>query len=153
MFRPLTIGTCLRWSLIVFVCALGAACDEKLSDVTGPTPNLNPSFSSINQNIIRSSDSSGRSACITCHGGARPASGLDMSQDAYSALVNVPSREHPERLLIKPGDPENSYLYQKVQGDPNVITGKRMPFNGPPYLTEGQISVIERWIEEGAKNN
>jgi hypothetical protein len=31
--------------------------------------------------------------------------------------------------------------------------GLRMPRTGPPYLTDGQIEVIERWIEQGAKNN
>ena len=37
--------------LRLFVCVLPlltmAACDEKLSDLTGPTPNLTPSFASI----------------------------------------------------------------------------------------------------------
>ena len=30
--------------------------------------------------------------------------------------------------------------------------GVRMPLNGP-YLTEGQVLVIRRWIEIGAPNN
>jgi hypothetical protein len=136
----------------VFTCALGVACDEKLSSVTGPTPNLNPSFSSINANIFQTTDSSGRSACVTCHGGARPASGLDLSGNAYAALVNVPSREKPGQMLVEPGDADSSYLYQKLEGTTGIV-GLRMPRNGPPYLTDGQIQVIERWIEEGAKNN
>jgi hypothetical protein len=136
----------------VFACALGVACDEKLSNVTGPTPNLNTSFSSINQNIIQSNDSAGRSACVLCHAGPTPAGGLNLSTDAYSALVNKPSTRKPGAILVVPGDPESSYLYQKLEGSPGIV-GLRMPRNGPPFLTDGQIQVIERWIEEGAKNN
>ena len=42
-------------------------CDEKLSDIAGPTPGLDPTFSSIQENIFESSDPSGRAACIQCH--------------------------------------------------------------------------------------
>jgi hypothetical protein len=140
----------------MFACALvSASCDEKLSDITGPTPSLNPTFSSINQNILSSNDSAGRSACTLCHAGPTPAGGLNLSTDPYSALVNRPSTRRPGEILVIPGDPESSYLYKKLvfaTGSPQ-ITGNQMPRNGPPYLTEGQIEVIERWIELGAKNN
>jgi hypothetical protein len=131
---------------------LVSACDEKLSDITGPTPNLNPSLSSITQNIIQSSDSSGRTPCTNCHAGANPAGRLNLSGDVYAALVNKPSSFKPGAILVIPGDPENSYLYQKLEGSAGIV-GLRMPRNGPPYLTDGQIEVIERWIEQGAKNN
>ncbi len=152
MNRPLWIGTCLRWSVVAFACACVSACDEKLSDITGPTPNLNPSLSSITQNIIQNTDSSGRPACTSCHAGANPAGRLNLSGDVYAALVNRPSSFKPGAILVIPGDPKSSYLYQKLVGAPG-IAGLRMPRNGPPYLTDGQMEVIERWIEEGAKNN
>jgi len=28
-----------------------------------------------------------------------------------------------------------------------------MPRTGGPYLTEGQVSIIKRWIETGARND
>ena len=59
-----------------------AACDESLSDVTGPTPNLEPTLSSIQREIFDTTDSSGRLACITCHapiGGRAAASGLNLT--------------------------------------------------------------------------
>lgn len=149
MVRPLTLGTCVRVSIFLFTCAFGVACDEKLSELTGPTPNLKPTFSSINQNIIQSRDPTG---CINCHSGPRPPAGMDLSTDPYSAWVNVASREKPGLLRIAPGDPESSYVYQKLEGAAG-ISGKRMPFNGPPYLTDGQIQVIARWIQQGAPNN
>ena len=51
-----------------------------------------------------------------------------------------------------PGDPDASYLIHKLEGASD-ITGLRMPRNGPPFLTAGQILVIRRWIEVGAPNN
>ena len=135
------------------VCAAAAACDEKLSDLTGPTPNLEPTFASVQSLIISQPDSAGRTACVACHTnvGRNPSGGLNMAGDALSALVNVPSRQQAGEILIVPGDPANSYLIKKLKGI--GITGRRMPFNGPPYLTEGQILVIERWIQLGARNN
>jgi hypothetical protein len=50
------------------------------------------------------------------------------------------------------GNPDGSYLIQKLEGRTS-ITGRRMPFNGPPYLTDGQILIIRRWIELGAPRN
>ena len=44
-----------------------------------------------------------------------------------------------------------SILVQKIGSAPPF--GQRMPRNGPPYLTDGQILVIKRWIENGAPRN
>jgi hypothetical protein len=52
-------------------------------------------------------------------------------------------------MRVKPGDPENSYLIHKMEGRSGIV-GMKMPFNGPPFLTEGQILVVKRWIEIGA---
>ena len=134
--------------------ALGSAgCDESLSNFTGPTPDLEPTFSSIQQNIFSAGDSSGRPACTNCHNaiGSR-FNGLDLSPAvSYNNLVNVASRQRPGVVRVVPDDPDSSYLIHKLEGGPN-IAGVRMPLNGP-YLTEGQIVVIERWIEIGAPNN
>jgi hypothetical protein len=128
-------------------------CDEALSDLTGPTPNLEPTFSSIQQEIFSSGDSSGRPACTNCHNavGSR-FNGLDLSPAvSYSNLVNVASRAKAGAVRVIPGDPENSYLIHKLEGR-STIAGVRMPLGGP-YLEIGQIQVIERWIEIGAPNN
>ena len=52
-------------------------------------------------------------------------------------------------MIVKPGDPESSYLIHKMEGRTGIV-GREMPFNGPPFLTEGQIRVVKRWIELGA---
>ena len=127
------------------------ACDEKLSDVAGPSPNLTPTFNSIQQEIFQSTDQAGRAACVSCHRGVIPNINLNFSSgvDSYALLVNVPSRERPDLMIVAPGDPERSYLIHKLEGRPGIV-GLQMPRNGPPYLTAGQIQVIKRWIEIGA---
>lgn len=146
--------------LRLFVCVLPlltlAACDEKLSDLTGPTPNLTPTFSSIQKEIFSTTDSSGRTACTNCHvaGGAANGTGLFLNDPAtaYSLLVGKASRFAAGQTLVIPGDPDNSYLVKKLEGQAG-ITGLRMPRNSGPFLTTGQMLVIRRWIKEGAANN
>jgi len=143
-------------TLGVALALVGAACDERLADVAGPTPNLEPSFSSIQREIFQTTDSAGRAACGSCHnpaGGAFRQVGLDLSSDAaYNLIVGVQSVQRPGMLRVAPGNPENSYLLHKLEGRPDIV-GLRMPRSGPPYLTDGQIQIIRRWIEIGAPRN
>ena len=140
------------WTLAVAL-VTSAACDETLSKIAGPTPELEPTFSSIRANIIEGSDSTGRRPCIQCHTnvGRNPAAGLNLAVDPYAALVNVPSRNKPGAVHVVPGDPDGSYMYQKMIGAPG-IAGLRMPIVAP-YLTDGQIVIVRRWIQNGAKND
>ena len=132
-----------------------AGCDEALSSLTGPTPDLQPTFSSIQTNIFDTTDSSGRLACTNCHNtrGRAFTAGLDLTAGvSYANLVGVASTEQPSLKRVAPGDPDNSYMIHKLEGR-RTITGERMPRGTGPYLTEGQLVVIRRWIEIGAPNN
>jgi hypothetical protein len=145
----------IQFTVIVSALALFTACDEKLSKLAGPSPNLEPTFSSIQANIFESADSAGRVACIGCHTstGRAPAAGLNLNHDvAYDQLVNVASRNKPGAVRIVPGNPDASYLVQKVEGAPGIV-GMRMPFSGAPFLTDGQLLILRRWIELGAQRN
>jgi len=138
--------------LVGLACTALAGCDEKLSTVAGPTPNLEPTFASIQTDIFQASDSLGRTPCRQCHTstGKNPSGGFDLNPDvAYSNLVNAPVREKAGAIRVIPGDPDNSYLVHKIEGAADIV-GRRMPFNGPPYLTDGQIKIIRRWIQIGA---
>jgi len=135
-----------RFALVTILCAvLAAGCDESLESVAGPTPNLTPTFASIQRDIFQASDSSGRPSCTSCHnpnGGAFRAVGLDLSTEGYASLVGVASRQRPNVLRVAPGDPANSYLIQKIEAQADIV-GVRMPQRGP-FLTDGQIAIIER---------
>ena len=48
---------------------------------------------------------------------------------------------------VAPGDPDNSYLIQKLEG---TAPGAQMPFGGTP-LDPAIISNIRTWISNGAQ--
>jgi hypothetical protein len=132
-----------------------AGCDESLRDITGPTPDLQPTFSSIQSEIFNKTDASGRLACTQCHNpaGAPFTAGLDLTASAsYANLVGVSSRNKPGAVRVLAGDPENSYIIHKLEGRPDIV-GVRMPRGNGPFLTEGQMTVIKRWIALGARND
>jgi hypothetical protein len=137
-------------ALTITLASLG--CDEKLSTLAGPTPDLDPTFASIQKDIFETTDTAGRISCVTCHTdvGRTPAGGLILLHDrAYDQLVNVSSTEIPSLMRVDPGNPDRSYMVHKIEGRAGIV-GRRMPFNGPPYLTDGQILIMRRWIERGA---
>jgi len=139
-------------AVLLAACGVGSACDEKLSSIAGPTPNLAPTFATIQIEIFEKGDSTGRPACTNCHtaNGRTPAGGLNLTHDvAYEMIVNVPSRAKAGATRVIPSDPDSSYLIQKLEGTPGIV-GQRMPFNGGPYLTDGQMLFLRRWIANGA---
>jgi hypothetical protein len=146
-----------RYSLSVasaLIILSSAGCDEKLSSITGPTPDLQPSFASIQRTIFNVTDSSGRLACTGCHtdSGRTPAGSLVLLEGrAYQQLVGRASLGKPGSTLIIPGDPNNSYIVKKLEG--TDINGQRMPRGNGPFLTQGQMLVIRKWIQDGAPNN
>ena len=143
---------------IVFAIALAigaTACDEKLSTIAGPTADLEPTFASIQSNIFELTDSAGRNACVSCHTnvGRNPAGGLNLLHDvAYDQIVNVNATQNASMKRVNPGNPEASYIVHKIEGRAGIV-GRRMPFNGPPFMTDGQILILRRWIELGAARN
>ncbi len=96
--------------------------------------------------------------CIECHKGPSPPVGLDLTVgNAYSNTVNVTAAESSTKL-IKPGQPNLSYLLAKILGNylanpPFGGTGDRMPPGGPPWVDPLEAKLIADWITEGALNN
>jgi hypothetical protein len=72
------------------------------------------------------------------------------SANSFANLVNVNSNEVPSLKRVKPGDDSNSYIVHKIEGTQEV--GARMPLNSTP-LSNANISLIRRWIVEGAHNS
>ncbi|MGC4081710.1 MAG: hypothetical protein QM736_06300 [Vicinamibacterales bacterium] len=66
--------------------------------------------------------------------------------------MNVASTEIPSLKRVNPGSPDTSYIVHKIEGRPGIV-GTRMPFSGPPFMTDGQILILRRWIELGAPRN
>jgi hypothetical protein len=146
------MGFVLRKSWIALLAAAAvAACtgsgvglDANGNPITsgGGGEPLTPDFKSIQDNVFTP-------ICTKCHIGAGAPEGLQLDEaHSYALLVGVPSTEQPNVLRIKAGDPDNSYLVQKIEGAPS-ISGVRMPFGGP-YLPQSTIDVIRTWVTNGA---
>ncbi len=87
--------------------------------------------------------------CTACHAGAAAPEGLMLdAANSYGLLVDVPSVQAPDLMRVEPGNPDDSYLIQKLEG--TAAVGARMPEGGPP-LPQSDINVIRQWITEGAQ--
>lgn len=81
-----------------------------------------------------------------CHSGVNAPKGLNLSEEfIVSSLVNQPSKEKPNLLRVKPGEPASSYIIMKLKGSPG-IEGERMPRDSKP-LSRNEIAAIESWIK------
>lgn len=98
--------------------------------------------------------------CVGCHakgsfGWAQTGSdsiGLDL-KNAYASLVYKNSYEYQfttsvQRLRVKPGFPDSSYLFSKVSVQTPPYGG-RMPLGGA-QLPDTEINIIKKWILNGA---
>ena len=108
-----------------------------------PPGAFGPNFSEIQANVFAPN-------CATsgCHLGAGAPQGLRLDDaNSYGLLVDVASSEVSSTLRVAPGDPDNSYLVQKLEGTASV--GAQMPLNAPP-VEQASIDVIRQWIADGA---
>jgi len=84
-----------------------------------------------------------------CH--RSPLTTAPMSLEAGAVpgtLVHVASTGMPSLLRVKPGDPDNSILIQRLEG---TVT-PQMPFGGTP-LDAATIARIREWITLGARDD
>ena len=86
-----------------------------------------------------------------CHEGERPKANLDLSaEDLRPALLDVPSRQIKEILLIDSKDPGRSYMLMKVAGGEG-IKGRKMPVGNVPGLSADEISLFADWVRSFGK--
>ena len=108
-----------------------------------PPATINPVFSEIQASVFTPT-------CATsgCHQGAGAPQGLRLDDaNSFALLVDVDSSQVSTIKRVAPGDPDNSYLIQKLEGTASV--GQRMPLNGSP-LPQATIGAIRQWITDGA---
>jgi hypothetical protein len=91
--------------------------------------------------------------CTICHA---PGNDLDLvAGAAWQDLVGqpAPSAEACGGTLVVPGNPDASYLYQKLTS-PSPCSGSQMPRTDllPDPLPACVIDLVRTWIEEGAPN-
>jgi hypothetical protein len=148
---PLASRVCVVFaSLAIAACAgngegLDANGRPLVPGGSGSPPPLSADLDSIQANIFTP-------ICSVCHVGGAAPEGLRLdAADSFNMLVGVPSTEVPSLLRVKPGDPDNSYIIQKLEGHQAV--GQQMPYGCPttqPCLTTSTIAFIRQWITDGA---
>ena len=83
--------------------------------------------------------------------------GLDLTRGhSVARLVNQPTSQAPNvppTVRVLPGDPAGSYIIQKISANAPIKVGRRMPLDGPPFLSTSEILIIRDWIAAGAQNN
>jgi len=110
---------------------------------SAPPTGLQPTLASIQANVFSVS-----CALSGCHTGAGAPFGLQLDPGfSYGNLIDVPSPRDSNLIRVVPGDPDASFLIQKLDGTQTL--GERMP-DGGPYLTTATVNVIRKWIQDGA---
>jgi mono/diheme cytochrome c family protein len=84
-------------------------------------------------------------ASSTCHGGDNPKMKLSLeADDIPENMIDVPSQQNGELMLIDTKDPSQSYLLLKLTGGVG-IKGKKMPVMMPP-LKDDDMKDIMTWV-------
>ncbi len=84
--------------------------------------------------------------CSPCHLGGRRAGQLSL--DDVNALIGAPSHQHPDVMLIVPGDQANSYVMQKLRGTIDDGTNPMPPPISPSrHPTADEIEQIGAFID------
>ena len=124
----------------LLILLLISGCDSK-STVAGPDPDPDPDpngpvrYANQVQPILTQ-------RCVSCHGGG------SQNFSNYNTLMASTSPQYGSNVVVA-GNAANSPLYDKLL--PNPKFGSRMPQGSS--LTNAQIDLIGRWINEGAQNN
>jgi hypothetical protein len=139
-------------ALVLTACLAGCAGNGKGLDQNGqPIGSGSSSSGPITADFQSIQDNVFTPICSKCHIGASAPEGLQLdAAHSYNLLVGVPSAEEPTLLRVKPGDPDNSYMVQKIEGASGILGGQ-MPLGETP-LPQATIAAIRQWITNGAPN-
>ena len=88
--------------------------------------------------------------CYRCHGPDSGARRAGLRLDSAEAVAKDAARNTAEEGVLKviaPGDPEHSTVMHRIRASDSR---RRMPFGGDP-LSDREVRLIGRWIEQGAK--
>ncbi len=107
-----------------------------------PTAGFGPNFSEIQASVF-----SPDCATSGCHAGGNAAAGLNLEEaNSYTMLVGIQSSQDAALQRVEAGNPDNSYLVQKLEG--TASSGQQMAPGAP--LPQSEIDVIRQWITDGA---
>ncbi len=118
--------------LLLTLASPALAAEEAKADADGPVSyyrDIRPVF---------------QARCFGCHQPAKPQGSLDMTN--FTGLLEGGDSGDP---VVVASEPDEGTLMEMIIPEDGTA---EMPKDGKP-LTSGQIALIRRWIEEGAKND
>lgn len=94
-------------------------------------------------------------ALSSCHGSGTGDLTLsaDAPEDVHGALVDVDAVGVPTLKLVKPGDPDNSYLVMKLEGHADIVDDPMPPPSGLLDQDPEMVERVRSWIANGAKDD
>ena len=145
-------GLALALALALFG-VLASGCDSPPDFSAGPCE-IEPTLSSLQaESFIPGCAFSG------CHDKKSSEGGLDFeSPGLHARLVKVAAMDDNAgprgKLRVVPGDPDASFIVQKVEGTQAGDEGELMPEGAEePISPDCRIAKLRKWIEDGAKDN
>jgi hypothetical protein len=128
-----------------------------LFSLDSPTADPNPCSSGASVMLSTDVQPIFNSNC-SCHTSGS-SGGLSLAiGSAHGNIVNQPSSQLPSMDRIEPNDPNNSYLWRKINNTHVAAGGSgcSMPYDcsvSPSLLSATDLTTIETWINSGAPNN
>ncbi len=77
--------------------------------------------------------------CVVCHSGSAAVAGLRL--DSLDGILAGSARGP----VVTAGSPDDSELLRRIRG----TSLPRMPMTGPPFLSDDETALVERWIADG----
>ena len=103
-------------------------------------PHVESTTEAIYDNVLSKS-----CAFSSCHGENAAGQLRLANREDLETMIGASSSQDPQKMLIVPSAPEESYLMHKLYGE-NLVSGTdRMPPGVP--LCESKITAIANWIE------
>jgi len=143
-------GMVLAGAVLLGACS-GLESERAVDRIQAPL--VNPSWSADIAPVLR--ETCGSSGA--CHGGAAPQQQLLLEGPAAAmraGLVDVPSQYLSNIALVRPGQPDSSFLLLAMSDDITVRRGFR--YRMPPTTLAMPAAVqqtIRNWIANGAPDN
>lgn len=83
--------------------------------------------------------------CAKCH---TERGLMGPAPEGYRLTSYAATLDAADRARVVPGSAAASELVRRIRGS----AVPRMPLDGPPYLSEAEIGLIERWVDAGARD-
>lgn len=125
-------------------------------DTTGTTDGEEtgtPSTVSYSAEIQDIWDASCVAGCHVQGGSGMTSGGLVLTAPSHAELVGPMSIQATTMPIVTPGDPNNSYLWHKLNGTFQDVGGSGLSMPLGTKLPQDQLDLVEDWILGGALDN